>query len=460
MRFILLLCLAFVPFSTIYAQPVEAPIAAPEKPALDIQIVTSKKGIKAWLVEDHSIPVLAMNFGFAGAGTVQDPQGLQGLARLMSNTMDEGAGDLDAQSFQTALRDHSISLSYGANRDHFTGNLKTLSRYQDKAFELLAVSLTKPRFDQDAVTRMISANQSRIKASLARPEWVAARIMNDVAFGDHPYAQNSGGTVRSLATITPLDLARYHANALGLDNLYIAVAGAITPEELSGALDDIFGALPKQAALQTIDDATLLHGGKIALYEKDIPQTIIQITQPGIDRHDPQYHVAKVMNFILGSSGFGSRLTRVIREERGLTYGIYTGFSHLNHSNTLSLHTSTKNESAAEMMDLIRQEWTRMASEPVSADELADAQSYLIGSLPLSLTSTDQIAGVALGLQLDGLPVDYLTQRTDAIKAVSIDDLTALSKKLLQLDSLSIVMVGNPQNIDADRIIEEIPNAE
>ena len=179
-------------------------------PPLDIQTVTSKKGITAWLVEDHSIPVLSIDFAFAGAGAAQDQADQQAHARLLANTLDEGAGKLDAQDFQQQLEDLAIKLSFTASRDDFYSSLKTLTRHQDKAVDLARLALTKPRFDKDAVQRMIAANQARIRSSLSDPDWLAARVMNATAFAGHPYAMNSGGTVSSLSTLTPSDLKRYH----------------------------------------------------------------------------------------------------------------------------------------------------------------------------------------------------------------------------------------------------------
>lgn len=291
-----------------------APAAQAKEPVLDIQVITSDKGITAWLVEDHSIPVISFQFAFQGAGAALDPENKQGLAQMASNTMDEGAGDLKAQDFQRELRNLVISLGFTASRDHFAGSLKTLSKNKERAFELLKLAVNEPRFDKDPVERMSKANQSRIRSSLSDPDWIAARLMNDVAFAGHPYALNSGGTLSTLNAITPADLKAFHKARLGRNNVMVAVSGDITPEEVRIRLDELFGDLP-EASLTPPADLTVQNSGKTFVYERDMPQTLIEIMQPGIDTHDPDYHAAQVMNFILGSSGFGSRLTTEIREK-------------------------------------------------------------------------------------------------------------------------------------------------
>jgi zinc protease len=431
---------------------------------LDIKEVTSPGGIKAWLVEDHSIPVLAIDFGFAGAGSALDPKDKQGLARMVSNTMDEGAGDLDSKAFQKELQNLVISFSFDADRDSFSGSLKTLSKNKDRAFELAALAITKPRFDQEAVDRMRAANQARVRSSMSEPDWMAARVLNDKAFEGHPYALNSGGTLSSLKKISAKDLKAFHKTMLGKNNLMVAASGDITPEELGKKLDEIFGALP-EVKVPEVPKLELQNQGKIFLYTQDIPQSVVEIIQPGINRKDPQYQIAQVMNFVLGSSGFGSRLTKEIREKRGLTYGIYSYLYNLDHLDALSVSSSTANENAEEMLGLIKTEFDRMAMSPITDKELADAKSYLVGSLPLSLTSTDKIAGLLLSLQMDGLPIDYLDVREREITATSVADVSALSKKLLSPEHFVTVLVGKPEGITKEampnlEIIKTLPNVE
>jgi len=427
---------------------------------LDIQKVTSSGGIEAWLVEDHSVPVLSMKFAFRGAGTVNDPEGKQGLVRLLSNTMDEGAGDLKSHEFQKALEDHSITLRYGAARDAFSGNLKTLTSMRAKAFELLKLSLTQPRFDWQPLGRMRAANQARIRSSLSDPDWLAARILNDRTFEGHPYALNSGGTLSSLEKVITTDLKAFHKAFLGKNNLVVAVSGDITAAELSDVLDNVFGGLPEVKLPEAVARIELQNQGAVYVHESDIPQTVVEILQPGIDRNDPDYHTAQVMNFILGSSGFGSRLMQEIREERGLTYGIYSSFVDMEHFEGLGVSTSTKNESVAEMLSLIKAEWDKMVAEPPSTEEVEDARNYLIGSLPLSLTSTDKIAGLMLSLQLDGLPMDYLSRRTVAIKSVTPGAVHDVAKRILDKDKMVTVLVGQPVGIDGAQVVEVLPNVE
>ncbi|HNQ92053.1 MAG TPA: pitrilysin family protein [Alphaproteobacteria bacterium] len=427
---------------------------------LDIQDFTTEKGIRIWLVEDHTVPVLSLQFLFRGAGSINDPEDKQGLSQILSNTLDEGAGDLDAKTFQAQLTDQSISLRFFSSRDDFGGALKTLSKYQDHAFKLLHLALTAPRFEEDAIRRMRDANFARIRSSMTDPEWMTARLTNAVLFRDHPYAMNSGGTLSTLPRITADDLQDKVKTQLGRDRLIIAVAGNIAKGELSQKIDDVFGNLPDHSKVGEVSPAKFPAEEKPVQFEKDIPQTVIQIAMPGIPNSDPDYFAAEILNYTLGGAGFGSRLTEVVREQRGLTYGIYSNLSEMDYANLLTIGTSTRTENVGEVLSLVNQELSRMGSEPVSAKELADAKSYLVGSVPLDLTSTDRIAAMMISFQSFNLPTDYLDIREKGLKSATREDVLRVAKRLLGQNRKVTVMVGTVTDPSSVRLVEKLPDIE
>lgn len=425
---------------------------------LKIQEVTSAGGLKAWLVEDHTVPVIALQFGFKDAGSKLDIVEKQGLTQMASNTLDEGAGELDSQAFQGELQNLSISLSFNSGRDHFSGEVKTLSRNKARAFELLKLALTQPRFDAEPVERMRVANLSRVKSSMTEPEWIASRIQNDKLFAGHPYALNSGGTLTTLKNITPDDL-RGFMKRLGRNNLVVGVAGDMSADELRVVLDDVFGSLP-DAPTVPAQPITLGHPGKTFLYEKEIPQTVIEMAQGGISRKDPDYQTAQVMNFVLGSSGFGSRLTEEVREKRGLAYGIYTYFMDYEDAQILHISTSTATANVNTVLTIVKEEWTKMLTTDISPKELEDARNYLVGSLPLSLTSTDKIADLLYSLQVDDLPVTYLDERQKKIESTTVADVRRVAERLLKPENFTVILVGQKAGITGAEPVEALPHVD
>lgn len=430
---------------------------------LDIKTFETPQGIKVWLVEDKTVPVISMQFLFRGAGAVNDPQDKQGLSQLLSNTMDEGAGDIDAKSFQQELTDKSITLRFSSSRDDFGGSLKTLTKYQDQAFHLLQLALTEPRFEDDAIRRMTDANLARIKSDMTEPDWISARLTNAVLFGDHPYARNSGGTLSSLPKITAQDLKEKSSSQLARNNLIVAIAGHIDAAAAAAMVDRVFGQLPETARARQIDDVTWT-GGKNVIFEKDIPQTVIQMAWPSIPMYDKEYAALEIMDYILGGAGFGSRLTETVREKNGLTYGIFSAPSEMDHANLYMISTSTRTETVGTVLDLIEQQINRIKSEPVSATELAIAKKYLIGSVPLGMTSTDRIASIMAGFQRFNLPPDYLDHREQALNAVSVQDVRAVAQRIFQPAAQDIILVGksygNENQGASFQPIDELPDVE
>jgi zinc protease len=426
---------------------------------LNIQEVTSPSGIKAWLVEDKTVNLITIKFLFKGVGARNDPPEFQGLSRLLSNTLDEGAGDLDSTEFQSQLNKYSIGLSYSTGRDDFYGSLKTLTKYDDVAFDLLKLSLTKPRFDSDAVTRMIDSNKSRILQDMTDPEWMAARIQNDALYKNHPYGLNSGGTLSSLEKITPQLLRDKLSSQLTKDRLLVSVVGNISPKELAVVLDKIFSDLPNsKAALLLPKEINLTKTPQSVLYKHEMPQTILSLTSQGISHSDPDYFAAEVLNQIFGGGGFGSRLTEVIREQKGLTYGIYSSSSEMDAVTDFSIDTTLQNQNVAKVLNEIQSQMNFMKDKTVSNDELLKAKSFLMGSLPLNLTSTSKIADMLLSFQQFGLPKNYLDIRKQNIAKVTAADIQRVAKRVLNYNNFTIVAVGQPQNFKSTTIYTELPN--
>lgn len=427
---------------------------------LDIKEVYTKSGLAVWLVEDHSVPVISLRFAFSGQGSVNDPKDKQGLARLVSNTMDEGAGDLDSQAFQKELSDHSISLLFESNRDTFGGHVKTLTKNKQKAFDLLRLALMSPRFDEEPVERMRQSNLSRIRHDMTDPDWMVARLSNAVVFEGHPYSMNSGGTLTSLSNITRDDLKNFAKTRLAQNTLNIAMAGDITVDEARAAIEHIFGELPKEGASFYDTEATVQNQGTVTLYKKDVPQSLIEISMPGLRHDNADFTAAEVMNFIYGGSGFGSRLTEEIREKRGLTYGIYSSLSINDLIETIEISTSTKNQSTTEMLSLIKGEMDKLARTPPTADEVKKAIDYLIGSVPLQLTSTDSISAMLLTLSLECLGAEYLDEREEKLQKIIPADVQRIAQEYLDPTRMTTVIVGQPEGLTPTKTLTTLPDVE
>ena len=429
---------------------------APDAGATAIERVNSPAGIEAWLVEDHTLPVVTIRFALPG-GAALDPAGKSGLASVVASSLDEGAGPYDTAAFQTRLEDLVTELRFQAGRDQFSGSLRTLKRYLGEVEELMRLALTAPRFDPNAIERV----RSQVVASLAQqaksPRALASRLWMHDAFEDHPYGQNVDGTIDSVGAITREDLRHFVADRLHRTGLVIGAVGDLSRDELAALVDRVFGGLPIGGDDAEVPEATPTADGALLITRLPVPQSAVTFGQFGPKRDDPDWYAARLVNDILGGGGFRGRLMKEIREKRGLAYGVSTGLVSLRHAGLILGNVATENARVAQSISLIREEWRRMRDEGPTETELDEAKSYLIGSFPLGLDSSERIAALLVEMQMEGLGIDFLNRRAALFGAVTLDEARRVARHLLNPDGLSFVVVGDPANLRPTRSASEPP---
>ncbi|KGJ09421.1 M16 family metallopeptidase [Paracoccus sphaerophysae] len=410
--------------------------------AIDIQQVTSPGGVPAWLVEDHSIPFVALNIAFRGGASVDAP-GKRGAVNLMTALLEEGAGERDATAYAEALESLGATTSFGAGDDAVTVSLRALTENRDEAADLLHDALTTPRFDADAVERVRAQVQSVIRSEATDPQSIAAKEMARRAWGDHPYGSSLNGTAESVAALTADDLRAAKDRVLARDRVIVSAAGDIDAAALGALIDRILGDLPAQATAPLPPPAQLKLTGETTVIDWDSPQTVVSFAQAGLPMSDPDYFAAFVLDHILGGGGFSSRLMDEIREKRGLTYGVGTGLANKVLGETWQGGMATANDKTAQAVALVR-EVVGQIREGVTDKELADAKTYLTGEYPLRFDGNGKIAGILTGMQLMGMPRDYVNTRNGMIEKVTAADVKRVADRLLDPAKLEFVLVGRP----------------
>ncbi|WP_135080917.1 pitrilysin family protein [Terasakiella sp. SH-1] len=411
-----------------------------------VQEVKSSSGVTAWLIEDHTNPIVSLHFSFRG-GAALDPVGKEGLARLASATMDEGAGKWDSQAFQSRLEALSITLRFEAGMDNFNGRVLTLRENMDAAMDMLKTALMHPRFDGEPVERMRSQILADLRQRQEDPATLGTLALYKSVLGFHPYGRGSKGTITGIQNVSREDLAHFVKTRLGKDNLVIGVSGDITAQALQKLLDETFGSLPDKAAAWQLPEASLTLNKKTQVISKPIPQSSIMMVQGGIDRHHEDFYPAYVLNYMLGGGGFASRLYEEVREKRGLVYSVYSYLVNYDKAALWLVGAGTQNARVKETLGVVREEWQKALESGFSAEEVADAKTYLTGSFPLRFKSSDRIASILAGMQRDRLPIDFLETRNQQVEAVSVEDVNRVAKSLLTPDKLKAVVVGQPEGL-------------
>lgn len=413
---------------------------------IEIQEVTSPGGITAWLYEEHTVPMIAIDASFAG-GPALDPEGREGALTLMAGLLEEGAGEYDAIAFAEAREEIAAGMSFGTSRDGVEVSARFLTSELEASAALLRTALLEPRFEERAFERVRAQLLASLAADAENPEIIARRAFLERAFAGHPYGRPADGSIESVRGLTREDMVRAHRDALVRERLTVAVVGDITAERLGPLLDELFADLPASGPpLPEVADPAL--AGDLEVIEVDVPQSVVVFGQPGIARDDPDFLTAFVVDYVFGGGGFGSRLTQEVREERGLTYGIYTYLFPGDYGWLYQGSFSSANGRVAEAIGIVRDEWRRLRDEGITQAELDAAKRYLTGAYPLRFVGSGQIAAQLLGIQLAGLGMDYVNERNAMIEAVTLEEANRVARELLDPEALSFVVAGQPEGLE------------
>ncbi len=409
--------------------------------AVDVQEVTSPGGLDYWLVSDNTVPLITVSFSFTG-GSVLDPAGKEGLAGLLSATLDEGAAEMDSQAFQTQLEETAVRLSFDSRAERFSGVMRTLSSNKQIAFELLGKAMSQPRFDAEPVARMTSRIQARLRGDLTDAGNIASETWFATAFPAHPYGAPPSGTIDSLGRIEPDDLRKLHGQIFKQNGLKLAVVGDIDVESASAFIDATFGALPEGQAMPEIVAPAQITDNTVFV-PLDKPQTTIRMGGNSILIDDPDFITAYVVNHILGGGSFTSRLYKEVREKRGLAYSVFSYLSSFDEKGFFFVGVGSRSDRAEEAREVIVAELKRMAEEGPTLDEMRAAKDYLKGAYALRFDTSDKIANQLVGLQIQGRGADYINQRNELIESVSQEDAIRVAKRIFSSPLLTVV-VGQP----------------
>ncbi len=416
--------------------------------AMKIERIVSPMGIEAWLVREQSVPLVALNYAFHG-GSSQDEADKSGTANLAASLLDEGAGPLDAKAYHEKLEGKAIDVSFRVGRDYFFGSLRTLNENRDDAFDMLRLSLTAPRFDAEAVERMRSQQMSALRRAATSPNDIASRNWWKTAFPDHPYGLESSGSLETVPRITVADMRDYVGRVFARNELKISIVGDIDAEAAGKLIDRAFGSLPAKNNLKPVPDATAQGMGRRLVIPVDVPQAVVTFGGPGIERNDPDFMAAYLVNHILGGGSFSSRLYREVREKRGLAYGVSDSLVWFKSAAVVLGGTATRADRAGDALAIIQSETKRMAESGPTADELAAAKAYVKNSYVLALDTSSRIAAQLTQLQLDNLGIDYIEKRGAMIDAVTIEDAKRVAKRLFG-GGMLVSVAGKPAGMSPE----------
>ncbi len=338
------------------------------------------------------------------------------------------------------------SLGSSASVDFASANLTVLKKDIEVGVELLSDIIINPVFDPEEVKRQKDQTIASLIDEKDDPRMVAAKAVNKLIYGDHPYRYPATGSLETVPNITRDDLIAYHRKYYLPNNALLVAVGDITESEAGELIDKYFGEWKKlPLSLPEVEAPKPVKEKVGQLIDKNLTQATIILGHVGVRRDNPDYYALKVMNYIMGGGGFASRLMTKVRDEQGLVYSIYSYFAAAGHAGSFKAVAQTKNENANRVIEAIVKEVNLVRSELVSEDELKSAKDYLTGNFPLKLDTNAKVAGFLVNIENFNLGYDYFDKYPEYINAVTRQKVQEVARKYLHPDRYCLLVVADQE---------------
>ncbi len=429
--------------------------AAPPKFALPpVHRRTLSNGIQVLVVENHELPSLSLSVVFP-VGTSSDTVGKTGLADLLAAVWNEGTQTRTSEQIAEALANIGARLSVSADWDTSGAQLYTLKRTLPQALEVFADILQNPAFPADELERQRNIAIGRLMQVRNEPNALASLAAAAKLYGpEHPYGRPEYSSEQALKSISRDDLEAFYRAHVRPDRASLIAVGDITADEIIRELERALGGWKSSGSPPEISFPPIPAPTPPAVTLVDKPgaaQSVISVCLIGTERKTPDYFSLSVMNSIFGGQ-FSSRLNMNLREEKGYTYGARTAFDWRVHQPgpfvaRASVQTA---KTAPALVEFLKEFEGMLGQRPVGDEELEFNKNYLTRSYPSRFETPSDMGGQLQAIVQFQLPDDYFNTVIPGITSVTGDEVVRVAKKYLDLDHLSVIVVGDRSQIEAD----------
>jgi zinc protease len=392
--------------------------------------------VKAYLMQEHSLPIVAVSFGFDKAGASYEPK--NGVTLLLESTILDGAGRFSRYDIRDFMKEHGIKLGVSIDNDRAGFSLSFIKNKQKEALEVLKAVLYEPNFgkeDLDLVREQLKV--SRVQR-LESPQYLLSKLVRESFYGAHPYGKDSLATEEELEAISKADLLDYMREFWGKNNLTVGISGDISNQEAVLLLEEMFVGLDDEVVLADLPEFDADFNYKRDVVASDTSaQSFAVIMAKGIKRLDKDFYPLYLANQVLGGAGLNSKLTKAVREENGLTYGIYSYFSMSDAGELWNIEFSATPDNVDKIYEIAAKTYADFYNNGVSEEDLNLAKDSMLSSFNLRFSSLFNIASQLEMMQVEGLGIDFLANRQKLIKAVSLNDVNNAIKKYMPKELIS-----------------------
>ncbi len=390
--------------------------------------------------EERLLPIASMQVVFRYSGSIAD-NGHPGLAKLAARMMNEGTKTLGNTGFAKALEERAINLSAHAGNETFVFELSSLKDQFERGVELFSSLLEDPNLTPQTLSKVKTTTIGSIMNKESDYDYQAALLLKKILFENTPLANPADGTVEDIESLKLNDVKGFLKEHLVLRRAIVVIGGSMTLQEAKSfarkALGMLMAGTAEPLPYFEASDVT-----RTVIESKDTKQAYIYFGAPFYMRvDDPQSYKAKVAAFILGSSGFGSRLMEEIRVKKGLAYSAYGRIALNKSSSYFNGYLQTKIESQDEAKKIVSEVIRDFVENGVTHKELEDAKMFLLGSEPLRNETLSQRLGRAFNEYYKGLGIGYSKKQLKLIEVLELDDLNEFIKSHPEILKLSFAII-------------------
>lgn len=408
-------------------------------------------GITLYFLEDRQLPLVSVK-ALINTGAIHDPDGKEGVAELTTYVMRTG-GTNKLSSFELDNRFDSLaaSPSVSTNTDFAQINFSFFSKDLDQALDLLSQVMRTPAFEESKFNLAKELKAEELKRIKDDPQKLAVREFNRILYQGKTYGRLT--SLKSVRDIAREDLIKFHQRFFQPQNIMFSITGDLTREDAIQKIDRYFGNWLRQA--DNVNRVPVPHhsGSGLFYIKKEITQSTIIGGQLCPGKNSSDYYAFTVLDFIIGSGGFPSRIFSAIRNNEGLAYSAGSFYRARSNHGIFASYAFTKTDSTIKTLSLINSVLNDIRNNTITSAEIEWAKKSIDNSFIFSFTSPEQIAWQQMKIEYDGLPADFLIKYRSRIEKINIDEVNKVAKKYLQKETKTTVILGNNAkygNVPAD----------
>jgi len=411
-----------------------------------VERVVLDNGIILYILEDHELPLINIR-GLVKTGTIYDPAGKEGTAELTVYVMRTGgtaklnSAEIDNQ-FDLLAAAASITMSMESAQVGFS----VLNSHIDEGLDLLAQILIHPVFEEAKLELARQLKNEELRRLKDDPQKLAFREFNRLIYHDDP----RGGvpTYKSLSNITRDDLTKFHGSFFLPNNTMFAISGDITKEEAIEKFKRYFGDWKKGNIPADLPAPVQKSNAGVYIINKEIAQSTIVSGQFTVSKNDPVFYASTILDFIVGSGGFPSRIPSVVRNNEGLAYSAGSFYRARPKYGIFGNYAFTKTSTTMKTLALLDSVLENIQSDSITAKEMDWAKKSINNGFIFSFSTAEQIVWQRMNIEYEKLPADFLINYRDKIEKVTIKDIDHVAAKYLDQTKNIVLILGDSNKFD------------